>query len=209
MIKNTSFRIYSHWSTLIFRGTSHPFTVTLHDVNVSDNRSPYVMYAKQTTIHLQGNLNLFNHNRGVMYIVHSMQLFSRTMVKFVYNTVTSAQGAPVYAENSFLVFEESHVVFRKNHGSVCGGIIGTEKTQLMFTDNSTVDFENNKGQQGGALSLNKKSALRFDTSLKTELHFTSNEAQTGGAIFVKDSDYISRITRKLQKNYIWWAQYRH
>ena len=130
MIKNTSFRNYSHWSTLIFRGTSHPFTVTLHDVNVSDNRSPYMMYANQTTVHLQGNLNLFNHNRGVMYIVHSRLLFSRTKVKFVYNTVTSAQGVPVYAKNSFLVFEDSHVVFKKNHGSVCGGIVGNEKHSL-------------------------------------------------------------------------------
>ena len=63
MIKNTSFWNCSCWSTLIFRGTSRPFSVTLHDVNVSDSRSPY---ANQTTIHLKGNLNLFHRNKGVM-----------------------------------------------------------------------------------------------------------------------------------------------
>ena len=107
----------------------------------------------------------------------------------------------MYANNSVLNFANSHVVFKNNYGSVCGGIIGTEKSQLQFRNNLTVDFEsNNEGQQGGALSLNRKSVLRFNTSvsnLKTELHFTSNEAQNGGAIFVQDKDYVSTIDQKL------------
>ena len=201
MVKNTSFGNCSHWPALTFRGADRPLSVTLHDVNVSDNRSPYVMYANQTTIHLQGNLNLFNHNRGVVYIVHSKLLFSRTKTEFVNNNVNNTHGVPVYAANSVLVFKDSYIVFKNNHGSVCGGIIGTTRTQLLFMDNSTLDFEKNKGQQGGALSLNKQSVLRFNTSvsnLKTELHFTLNEAQTGGAIFVKDKDYISTIDYQLQ-----------
>ena len=71
----------------------------------------------------------------------------------------------------------------------------------MFVDNSTVKFENNEGRTGGALSLNKESVLTFDTSvsnLKIELHFTSNKAQSGGAIFVKDKDYISTVKQTLQ-----------
>ena len=159
------------------------------------------MYANQTTIHFQGNLNLFDHNRGIVYIVHSKLLFSRTKTEFVKNNVNNTHGVPVYAANSVLVFKDSHIVFKNNHGSVCGGITGTKKTQLLFMDNSTVDFENNKGQQGGALSLNKQSVLRFNTSasnLKTELHFTLNEAQSGGAIFVNDKDYTSTIDHQLQ-----------
>ena len=75
----------------------------------------------------------------------------------------------------------------------------------MFVDNSTVKFENNEGQTGGALSLNKESVLTFDTSvsnLKIELHFTSNKAQSGGAIFVKDKDYISTVKTNIADNYL-------
>ena len=202
MIKNTSFKSCSScWSVLIFRGANRRFSVTLHNVNVSDSRSPYVMYADQTTIHFQGNFNLFHHNRGVTYMVRSELLFSTTKVEFINNMVNNTQGVPVYADDSVLVFNNSHVVFKNNHGSVCGGIIGTEKATLLFRDNSTVDFEDNEGQKGGALSLYKQSVLRFNTSvsnLKTELHFTSNEAQNGGAVFVKDKDYISIIDQKLR-----------
>ena len=200
MIKNISFRNYNAWSSLIFRGTDRPFRIAIESLDVSDSKSPYTMYANRTILTFTGN-NYFHRNHGVMYLVHSTLHFFQTSVEFINNTVNKGHGAPLTADGSKLVFKESQIVFKTNHGLICGGIIGTEGSVLLFEDNTTIQFERNDENKGGALSLNKQSKIRFHISisnLTARINFVSNEAQTGGAIFVKDEDYISTIDRRLR-----------
>ena len=169
--------------------------VTVEELDIVESKSPYVIYANQTTVIFTGK-NRFHCNHGVMYLVHSELQFFKTTVEFINNTVIKGKGAPLTADDSVIGFKDSYVVFKTNHGSVCGGIIGTGGSTLLFKNNSTVHFERNEGNQGGALSLNRQSILRFHTLIR--IRFVSNEAQTGGAIFVKDEDYISTIDRGLR-----------
>ena len=145
--------------------------------------------------------NKFHCNQGVMYLVHSKLNFFNSTVEFINTTVAKGKAAPLVADGSTVVFRDSYVVFKTNHGLICGGIIGTGDSVLRFEDNSTVHFERSEGDRGGALSLNRQSILQFYTSasdLAIRISFVSNEAQTGGAIFVKDEDYISTINRRLR-----------
>ena len=194
-IKKVSFKNYNAWSSLILRGKKHSFVVTIEELDIIESKSPYVIYANQTTVIFTGK-NKFHRNHGVMYLVHSELCFFKTTVEFINNTVTKGKGAPLTADDSVVAFKDSYVVFKTNHGSICGGIIGTGGSTLLFKDNSTIHFERNEGHQGGALSLSRQSILRFHTSII--IRFVSNEAQTGGAIFVKDEDYISTIDRGLR-----------
>ena len=200
-IKNVSFENYNTWSSLIFRGRNNSFLVVkLEDVVISKSMSPYVIHANQTTVILVGK-NKFHCNHGAVYLVHSKLSFSKTTVEFINTTVTKGKAAPLVSDDSTVVFRDSYVVFKTNHGLICGGIIGTGGSVLRFEDNSTVHFERNEGDQGGALSLNRQTILQFYTSapdLAIRISFISNEGQKGGAIFVKDEDYISTINRTLR-----------
>jgi hypothetical protein len=201
-IKNVSFKNYNGtaWSSLIFRGSKRPFVVKIKEVVISKSKSRYVIYADQTTLIFVGK-NKFHCNHGVMYLVRNKLYFFNSTVEFINNTVAQGKAAPLVVDNSAVIFKNSYIVFETNHGFICGGIIGTGNSVIHFKDNSTVHFKRNKGNQGGALSLDRQSKLRFHTSapdLSIRISFLSNEAQTGGAIFVKDEDYISTIDRKLR-----------
>jgi hypothetical protein len=200
-IKNISFRNCNAWSSLIFRGEKYPFLVaTIEEVIISKSNSPYVIYANQTKMTFVGR-NKFHYNQGVTYLVHSKLYFFDSTVEFINNTVTKGKAAPLVADDSTFVFRNSYIVFKTNRGFICGGIIATGGSILLFQDNSTVHFEKNEGNQGGALSLDRQSILRFYTSapdLSIRISFVSNEAQTGGAIFVKDKDYISTVDSRLR-----------
>ena len=199
-IKNISFKNYNAWSSLVFRGENCPFVVKIEELDISDSKSPYIVYANKTKVIFTGK-NKFHHNHGVMYLVHSELCFFKATVEFINNTVTKGKGAPLAVDSSAVVFNGSYVVFKTNRGLVCGGIIGTGRSILRFEDNSTTHFERNEGDKGGAISLNRQSIFQFHTSasnLTIRVNFISNEAQTGGAIFVKDEDYISTIDRRLR-----------
>ena len=201
-VKNVSFKNYNGttWSSLIFRGNTCPFVVKMEEVVVSKSISPYVIYANQTKVIFVGK-NKFHCNHGAVYLVHSELYFFNSTVEFINNTVAKGKAAPLVVNSSTVVFRDSYVIFKANYGFISGGLIGTSGSILRFQDSSTVHFERNEGKEGGALSLNKESILRFNTSvpeLMIRISFISNEAQTGGAIFVKDEDYISTNDRRLR-----------
>ena len=205
IVKNSSFLNASCECALAFT-TVHanvrvPLFITLEDVKFTENSSPYLLRANIANVSFKGISNQFHRNKGVIYIEQQTQLlFSGTAVEFVNNTVTNAFGVPLYASNSVINFTNCHVIFENNHGLLCGAIAATEATLLVFGANSTLRFENNEGQKGGALSLSKQSVLKFDTMHSKRsliLEFVSNLALYGGAVFVKDNDYLSTIGRNL------------
>lgn len=100
----------------------------------------------------------YGNKNFILNIEDSKLLFRGGTVNFISNTVKEVLGAPVYAKHSSLEFTDSSVIFSKNQGSFCGGIIA-ESSQILFNDNVTVNFSYNKGLNGGALSLQR---INFD-----------------------------------------------
>ena len=202
-IKNITINKCTCWSALTLRGANFiNFNIVLQDVKMGDNGSPYLVYANQTSVYMTGSSS-FHRNQGVMYLARSKLIFSWAKVVFVNSTVLTSHGVPVLATESEVVFENSCVSVRNNHGVNCGGITAKSRTQLNFKVNTTVTFEHNSGEKGGALSLHDESVMVFTatnvntTSRHTMLIFRHNEARRGGAIFVEDSGYINTFSRKL------------
>ena len=66
----------------------------------------------------------------------------------------------------------------------------TESTQIIFKGNVTINFTNNTGLNGGALSLFTGSTIVFNTTKSNvTLSFINNAARIGGAIYVEDRGY--------------------
>ena len=148
VLKSISIENCTCWSTLALRGANNiEFNIMLYKVEMRDNKSPYLVYANQTSlIHVTGS-NSFHRNQGVVYLSRSKLVFSVAKVEFVNNTVLTAHGVPILATKSQIVFENSHISFINNHGIHCGGIIAKLQTYLIFKDNSSVDFTHNSGEK--------------------------------------------------------------
>ena len=200
MIKNSTFTSCKCWYVINFKSLkSQRINVTIVDANIIDNHSPFLMYVKHNiSVHFKGNIN-FIRNKGIAYILHSKAFYLGVQVKFVENRLMNILGVPMYAKDATISFKDSYVLFEKNVGLFCGGI-GGKDAQILINDNSTIDFINNKGQNGGALSLSSQSVLNFLTNKGSTatLNFIGNEAQRGGAIFVTDIDYVSLLYRNLR-----------
>ena len=80
--------------------------------------------------------------------------------------------------------------------------------RLVFFGTSTVDFINNVGNKGGALSLYRGSVIRFAilegntirNSVTIKLTFVFNSAIYGGAIYVEDRDYIDPFNHNFSRS---------
>ena len=199
-IKNITINNCVCWSALTLRGAKHiEFNIILQGVNMGDNRSPYLIYANQTSIYMTDS-NFFHRNQGVVYLTHSNIIFFLAKVEFTNSTVLTSHGVPVLATESEMVFENSQVSFINNHGVNTGGITAKLRTWLNFKDNATIIFKYNSGEKGGALSFHDESVMMFtsaNNSNPTLMKFQHNEARRGGAIFVEDSGYINTFSRRL------------
>ena len=199
-LKNSIIKNCACWSVLTLRGARHiKFNIKLQGVNMGSNRSPYLIYANQTSIYMTGS-NSFHCNQGVVYLARSNVIFSWANVEFANNTVLTSHGVPVLATESEMIFENSQVGFVNNHGLNSGGITAKLRTRLNFKDNATIIFQHNSGEKGGALSFHDESVMMFTAANNinpTLMEFQHNEARRGGAIFVEDSGYIDTFSRRL------------
>ena len=180
-----------HSMTIASESSIH-FYVSLTDVSVTKNHSPFLeVENRKVSIVVTGNC-VFHQNRNLVLSLEDVTVsFIRANVSFIGGIVTgnAVQGAPIYAKQSRISFEESTVLFRQNQGPLCGGIVA-ESTQIYFNENVTITFCNNSGLNGGALSLYTESRLHFNAAKSTTtLYFENNIAQIGGAIYVEDSGY--------------------
>lgn len=57
------------------------------------------------------------------------------------------------AKQATITFQDSVVTFSKNEGSPSGGINAVNSTWIVIEDNVTINFTENMGLYGGALSL--------------------------------------------------------
>ena len=138
--------------------------IILREITVADNESPVLMQVSQAKyIEIDGKL-FFYRNKGVSIVNESTVAISRVMLQFINNTVVNTKDIPgtiLFIRNSSFQIFDSTLYFGNNHGQLCGGIIATDKTTLMFTFFSRVDFIGNTGEKGGALSLYKESTIQL------------------------------------------------
>lgn len=199
-IKNSTFARCKCWYVINIKGLKEQrINLTIVDVNIVNSTSPFLMYAKRNIfICFKGNIN-FSWNKGIAYAMKSEVLFVGAQVRFCNNTLMNTLGVPMYAVNATITFEDSNVQFKNNTGLFCGGI-GGKDMQIIVKDNSTIDFINNKGQNGGALALSGQSVVKFEVKKENMagIRFERNEAQRGGGIFITDLDYFSLLYLNLR-----------
>ena len=176
---------------LISQSSIH-FSIILNSVTVTDSREPFLEVRDKAVFVLVTGHCVFHRNKNLVLNLADVTIsFNETNVSFSSGVVTgnASQGAPIYAKNSTITFEESNILLEHNKGPLCGGIVA-ESTQIHFKDNATITFCNNSGLNGGALSLFTESRLHFNATYSNiTLCFKNNTAQIGGAIYVEDSGY--------------------
>ena len=194
-IKNATFTECKCSPVLSFQGKTKRETATLQDIQVSGSTSSSIIEVTKFSVILEGTI-VFRHNTGTL-ILHlgSNLIINGANVTFFSNK----QAATILLVSNSIVNinHESRVVFQDNHGQNCGGITLMNSSLVLF-GNSTVDFINNVGNKGGALSLYRGYVIRFATlegnivhdSVAIKLTFVFNSALYGGAIYVEDRDYI-------------------
>lgn len=182
--------------------------IKLVNVNITDNNSPLFATRKLNNyiltclfITFTGHSNFIRNKGGIIEtqsrkcedcsIVTNKVLFSTVEINITNNTST-LYGSPFLIGNGEIVFENCRVVLSGNHGTVSGGIQMYSETKMVFNNNVFIEFNNNIGQKGGALSFGPKSRMVFNaTNSSIMLKFINNSAQRGGAIFVDDCGYSS------------------
>ena len=191
-VEKTTFEQCFCRSMQLFTKPSIKVNITLKDVTMVDNNMPFLESENRVvSIRVMGHCTFDRNRNFIMYLDNVRISFIKAEVNFTNGTVnaTAVQGAPIYAKNSKITFDESTVMFKHNQGPLCGGIVA-ESTQIYFKDNVTITFRNNSGLNGGALSLYTESRLHFNsTDSNITLYFQNNTAQIGGAIYVEDSGY--------------------
>ena len=207
MVTDTTFRSCNCESAMTFVSTRLRIvkraSFFLHNVNITDNKSPYVIQARLANLKITGHSNLFHRNKGAIYMEESRMLFYQTDVDFVNNTIFNTHGVPMFARDSVIYFVNCHILFKNNRGSLSGAIVATDMTQLRFDLKTTINFVNNEGENGGALSFYKQSVLKLDSTQypkNIKLQFISNLALYGGGLFVDDKSYLTVVGQKLSRS---------
>ena len=187
--------------------------ITLENLNVRNNNSSFLSlvpeegvpsyyqynYCCLLFIEFKGH-NYFTLNRGSIFniIVDAFSnctfYFSRTAVYIINNAVKydSFYGiSHSLIDISFceMLFKHAHIEISSNQGSTSGGL-AAYNSKIILADNTTIQFTNNKGQDGGAMYLASSTLVLNVTtpsvSMFSIMKFTDNIAQRGGAIYVED-----------------------
>ena len=97
-------------------------------------------------------------------------------------------------------FQQSTLTFSHNTAVLSGGITLIDSI-IYFTTNTKILFEYNEGGDGGGMAFYEKSCIKRPQQPSewynetVDMQFYNNMAHgRGGAIFVKDSDYIQGLT---------------
>ena len=177
---------------LYFSDERIKINITLQNLNVRDNNSSFLLPVYNFirpfffSITLVGRIRFSNNSDMLMRVIGGRLYLKRAKVDFNNNSALLISQAPMYFKKSTLRFEQSHIIFKNNMGSLSGGIFA-EDTVIVFSENTTVQFIGNSGELGGALRLNSGSTLIFSAiESNISLNFTNNVALKGGALFVKD-----------------------
>lgn len=207
IIKNTTFTGCKCSPVLSFQGKTEKETATLRDVKVSGSTSSSIIEVTKFSVKLEGTI-LLHDNTGSLILNSDSNLiiYGANVILFnnrVFNSNGHAGTILLVSKSIVYVKHKSRVVFQDNRAQNCGGITLINSGLILIGD-STINFINNVGNKGGALSLYRDSVIRFATSeyntiqgnVTIKLNFVFNSAIYGGAIYVEDRDYIDAFSHK-------------
>ena len=201
IIKNTTFTGCKCSPVLSFQGKTERENAMLRDVQISESISSSIIEVTKFSVILEGTIIVQNNAGTLILNLRSNLIINGAYVVFSNNQASNNNrhaGTILLASESVVsVKHRSRVVFQDNRGENCGGIT-LMNSGLVFIGDSTINFINNAGNKGGALSLYRDSIIRFATkeyntiqdSVTIKLNFVSNSAIYGGAMYIEDRDYI-------------------
>jgi predicted outer membrane repeat protein len=191
-------------------------SVVLESVEVSYNTGPFSLRIvnrlrlekRYYNITLCGSCTFRNNKGGVRVRGDYIRFLRSTHLNFAENSTTvisentvpdqisKQYGATVYISDAVVEFSEgSHTEFISNQAVLSGGITAV-RSQIWFTDDSTLVFIGNIGYYGGAVGLYEKSEFMFYQSNAT-IEFRNNSARVyGGGLYIDDSSYLERISNQ-------------
>ena len=114
--------------------------------------------------------------------------------KFDSNQATAGAGSAVYSDHSDILFNGTGD-FSDNTCDNTGGAMYTRGGSTVSFDGS-FHFDRNRASEGGAISTEQDSILRFMSPV--ELGFTDNQAEYGGAMFVRSRLTLNDCTKPSQ-----------
>ena len=140
---------------------------------------------EHSIIHFEGkSLTTFSNNKALQCGAVCLNEYNVTFEEasegiFAYITVASIQ-------NSSVIFKKNcKVVFSDNQAKVKGGAIGCfTNTYIAIIDNSSVLFDSNRTQIGGAIYFSNQSNFTTDDYSSIKLH--NNAANSGGSLFIEN-----------------------
>ena len=143
----------------------------------------------QSTISFRGETSLLNNHArqggALLAIESTIMLYGTTAI--ANNTATDSSGGGVSLEQSNLDIKESCTI--SDNYAMRGGGVHAKSSIITVYQKGTLQFTNNRAENGGALYLEvnpKLYLLKDDYSSRNILIFTSNHGNYGGAVYVAD-----------------------
>ena len=137
----------------------------------------------------------FDHNTAVdggaaIYITYYTRVLfeGNSQVSFNRNNATTGDGGAIYSyDNSEIIFKEnSDIQFNCNLAKQGGALLSENNSDIIIDQNCFVTFDNNTADYGGALHLTHHSAVLFTGS--SSIKFQNDAARIyGGAVYVLDT----------------------
>jgi hypothetical protein len=197
LLQNTRADIYRYQMVLSniiienYTGTQYSFFVAesprLIVSNMTIRSTTDNVIIKNCNILLRGHF-VYQENHGSVLLLGQNKIVMENITAIIMQN-TAVLYAPVFITGSHIEMKNSSISITNNSGSDGGGIILFNST-ATFKGNSQINFLHNSGANGGAMTFYQKAALIFQSGT-TNLTFVGNHAtRRGGAIFVRDEDYV-------------------
>lgn len=180
-------------------------------INVFNNiiRKEVLSFANCTSINIIGDrefpvvINFINNTvteGGVLPIRSTNGRITNAKISFLNNTSidfdnTAGDAAVMLLKYSAIQMNDSTISFIANSYPLSGGL--TMVKAELDARNISANFELNLGSNGGGISLYEHSHIIFLEYCYLKFH-RNTASSKGGAIFVKDSDYINSFTKLAQ-----------
>ena len=139
-----------------------------------------------------------NGNGGAIYCTHNSVVLIQDMSNVTFNENTAIDGGALYLqfESNIVFHNNSMATFNNNMATTSGGAINFETdSQGVFGGTTTLLFcSNSATKSGGAMYLRNNVSLSFEkfsdngNPSNTSNMFSHNYAETGGAIFLMNSE---------------------
>ena len=138
-----------------------------------------------------GNSNTtFDDNKaladgGALHIGYDDDIMFENNCKIIFNRNEAMQGGAIFTPSNIVFIQNSSVQFYNNKATLGGAL---HVTNVTFKENTAIKFEQNEAiQNGGAIYSDKSNIFAKQNSSIT---FNSNRAENGGAVFASASTLL-------------------